>query len=251
MVKRYIDVRGPAVTSQHSRLPFLVSTVPIRCIRCTKQTHFGGFCLTAGPALGPHQGSMLPGRADPTAVLEGPGSSCTEIIWFNYNYGTCLSINCECLNSLKQAEGSPCCVCSQCCWKSCWHLSCMAQNCGSNTKLGPFQSTNIPIKDPEDLLHGRGRPVGDTSKQSLSEQTFPSRSRASVQSQCTHGMRSALHSACSHPQVPPGPPHPQCAQLYCRSSYLPRIICFLPWSSLYSEQLLSFNKPLVKAFSLL
>lgn len=29
------------------------------------------------------------------------------------------------------------------------------------------------------------------------------------------------------------------------------IICFLPWSSLYSEQLLSFNKPLVKAFSLL
>lgn len=29
------------------------------------------------------------------------------------------------------------------------------------------------------------------------------------------------------------------------------IICFLPWSSLYSEQLLSFNKPLVKAFSFL
>lgn len=219
MVKRYIDVRGPAVTSQHSRLPFLVSTVPIRCIRCTKQTHFGGFCLTPGPALGPHQGTMLPGRADPTAVLEGPGSSCTEIIWFNYNYDTCLSINCECLNSLKQAEGSPCCMGLQCCWK--------------------------------DLLHGRERPVGDTSTQSLSEQTFPSRSRASVQSQCTHGMRSALHSACSHPQVPPGPPHPQRAQLYCRSSYLPRIICFLPWSSLYSEQLLSFNKPLVKAFSLL
>jgi len=60
-----------------------------------------------------------------------------------------------------------------------------------------------------------------------------------------------LHGARSHSQVPPGPPHPQRAQLYCRGSYLPRIICFLPCSSLYSEQLLSFNKPLVKAFSLL
>lgn len=58
-----------------------------------------------------------------------------------------------------------------------------------------------------------------------------------------------------HPRMPHNN-HAEHVQLCCFSHTVEAliylgIICFLPWSSLYSEQLLSFNKPLVKAFSLL
>lgn len=101
----------------------------------------------------------------------------------------------------------------------------------------------------------------------------PPRPLSSPAPQCTRwgspGQRcpavlGAVHNYCRAPtqvcvsdhSLVPRENHEDHAQLCCFSHTVEApvylgIICFLPWSSLYSEQLLSFNKPLVKAFSFL